>query len=131
MCIRKNYFWLPDTKDMKIEKLIIKFLMEVPNLLAPRFQTSSCLINSVTSKKSPNVCKSCLNLISLEKWEILTPLQKLPKNVVVDLGKIIVATGFEKLPKVQWIAQSGHIAHKLFPHQNVRFQGPAPPGVTC
>ena len=29
---------------------------------------------------------------------ILTPLQKLPNNVV-DLGKIIVATGFECLPK--------------------------------
>ena len=38
---------------------------------------------------------------------ILTPLQKLPKNVG-DLGKIIVATGFEKLPKVQKIAKSGH-----------------------
>ena len=25
-----------------------------------------------------------------------------------NLGKIIVATGFEKLPKVQYIAQSGH-----------------------
>ena len=31
---------------------------------------------------------------------ILTPLQKLPKNVG-DLGKFIVAKGFEKLPKVQ------------------------------
>ena len=31
---------------------------------------------------------------------ILTPLQKLPINVD-DLGKIIVATGFEWLPKVQ------------------------------
>ena len=39
-------------------------------------------------------------MISLEKLKILTPLQKLPKNVV-DLGKIIVATGFEKLPKAQ------------------------------
>ena len=38
---------------------------------------------------------------------ILTPLQKLPNNVV-DLGKIIVATSFEWLPKVQKIAQSGH-----------------------
>ena len=38
---------------------------------------------------------------------ILTPLQKLPNNVG-DLGKIIVATGFEWLPKVQNIAQSGH-----------------------
>ena len=31
---------------------------------------------------------------------ILIPLQKLPKNVG-NLGKIVVATGFEKLPKVQ------------------------------
>ena len=38
---------------------------------------------------------------------ILTPLQKLPKNVG-DLGKMIVAMGFEKLPKVQQITQSGH-----------------------
>ena len=38
---------------------------------------------------------------------ILTPLQKLPSNVG-NLGKIIVATGFEWLPKVQKIAQSGH-----------------------
>ena len=40
---------------------------------------------------------------------ILTPLQKLPNNVG-DLDKIIVATGFEWLPKVQKIAQSGHTA---------------------
>ena len=46
-------------------------------------------------------------MISLEKWMVLTPLQKLPKNVV-DLVKISVATGFELLPKVQKIAQSGH-----------------------
>ena len=39
-------------------------------------------------------------MIALEKWKILTPLQKLPKYVG-DLGKIIVATGFEKLPKVE------------------------------
>ena len=38
---------------------------------------------------------------------ILTPLQKLPNNVG-DSGKIIVDTGFEWLPKVQNIAQSGH-----------------------
>ena len=31
---------------------------------------------------------------------ILTHLQKLPNNVG-DLGKIIVAKGFKKLPKVQ------------------------------
>ena len=39
-------------------------------------------------------------MISLEKVNILKPLQKLPKNVK-DLGKLIVAKGFEKLPKVQ------------------------------
>ena len=49
-------------------------------------------------------------MISLEKWIILTPLQKLP-NGVGNLGKIIVATGLEWLPKVQKIAQSGHTAY--------------------
>ena len=39
-------------------------------------------------------------MISIEKWMILRPLQKLPNNVG-DLDKIIVATGFEWLPKVQ------------------------------
>ena len=29
-------------------------------------------------KKLPNVNKSCVNVISLEKLKILTPLQKLP-----------------------------------------------------
>ena len=38
---------------------------------------------------------------------ILTPLLKLPNNVG-DLGKIIVATTFEWLPKVQKIAKSCH-----------------------
>ena len=37
-------------------------------------------------------------MISLEKLKILTPSQKLPKNVG-DLGKLIVAKGFKKLPK--------------------------------
>ena len=38
-------------------------------------------------------------MVSLEKWMILTPLQKLPKNAG-DLGKLIVARRFEKLPKI-------------------------------
>ena len=46
-------------------------------------------------------------MISIEKLKILTPLQKLPKNVG-DLGKLIVARGIKKLPKVQKIATSGH-----------------------
>ena len=48
---------------------------------------------SVTSKKLPNVYKICSKMISLEKLKILTPLQKLPKNIK---------------PEVQQIAQSGH-----------------------
>ena len=55
---------------------------EIPWLI--RHQTS------VTSKKSPNVYKSCPKMISLEKLKILTPLEKLPNNVG-DLGKLIVA----------------------------------------
>ena len=39
-------------------------------------------------------------MISLEKLKILTPLQKMPKNVG-NLGKLIVAKGFQQLPKVQ------------------------------
>ena len=39
-------------------------------------------------------------MISIEKWKILIPLQKLPKNGG-NLGKIIVATDLEKFPKVQ------------------------------
>ena len=50
-------------------------------------------------------------MISLEKLKVLTPLQKLPQNVG-DLGKLIVATAFEKSPKVQLIAHSGHTAHR-------------------
>ena len=46
-------------------------------------------------------------MIFLEKLMILTPLQKLRKNVGY-LGKLIVAKGFKKLSKVQLIAQSGH-----------------------
>ena len=56
--------------------------------------------SSVTRKKLPNVYKSCLKMISQEKWLILLPLQKLPKNVG-DFGKLIVPKGFQKLPKVQ------------------------------
>ena len=39
-------------------------------------------------------------MISLETLQILTLLQKLPKNVGA-LAKLIVAKGFEKLPKIQ------------------------------
>ena len=38
--------------------------------------------------------------------------ETLPKNVG-DLGKLIVAEGFKRLPKVQKIAQSGHTDHQV------------------
>ena len=41
---------------------------------------------------------------------ILTPLQTLYNNVS-NLGKIIVAKGFKKLPTVQKITQSGHTGY--------------------
>ena len=44
------------------------------------------LRSSVSSKKSPNVYKSCPKIILLVKLNILTSLQKLPMNVG-DLGK--------------------------------------------
>ena len=50
-------------------------------------------------------------MISQDKWMILTPLQKLPNNVE-DLGKLIVAKGLKKLPKVKKIAQSGYTDNK-------------------
>ena len=37
----------------------------------------------------------------------------MPKNVG-ELGKLIVAKGFEKLPKIQKIAQSGHTGFDAF-----------------
>ena len=75
-------------------------IMNVLSVLLRYTKSQLLIIISVNSRTSPNVCKSCPKMISLEKWKILTPLQKLPK-FVGDLGKIIVATGFNKLPKVQ------------------------------
>ena len=46
-------------------------------------------------------------MISLEKIKDFDILTRIAKNVG-DLGKLIVAKGFEKLPKVHEIAQSGH-----------------------
>ena len=58
------------------------------------------VIDSVTRKKLPNVYKSYQKMTALEKWYILTRLQKLPKNVR-DLGKLIVAKCLNNLPNVQ------------------------------
>ena len=56
-------------------------------------------LSSVTSKNCQISIKVAPKCISLENLRILTTLQKLPKNVG-DLGKLIVAIDFEKLPKV-------------------------------
>ena len=53
-------------------------------------------------------------MISLEKLKLLVHTQKLPKTVG-DLGKLIVAKGFKKLPKVQKIAISGHTVYNMLP----------------
>ena len=46
-------------------------------------------------------------MISLKKLKILTPLQKIAQECS-RFGQKVVAKGFEKMPKVQLIAQSGH-----------------------
>ena len=44
----------------------------------------------------------------------------MPMNVG-DLGKSIIAKGFKKLPKVLWIAQSGHTDWLLLWSRNGQF----------
>ena len=61
-------------------------------------------------------------MISLKKLNILEHSQKLPKTVG-DLGKLIVAKGFKKLPKVQKIAKSGHTARNAYPQFASPFSG--------
>ena len=84
----------------KISILVIITSGHTARVLQIAFIVGAYVLFSVTSNKSPNVNKSHRNMISLKKLKIFTPLQKLPKYVG-DLGKLIVATGFEKLPKVQ------------------------------
>ena len=55
-----------------------------------RSEDRSPTLSSVTSKKMPNIYKSCPKIISLAKLKISTPLQKLPKNVGY-LDKLVVA----------------------------------------
>ena len=84
--------------------IILSLCLSQPLFLSPSSShiLSLCLSHpfatSVTSKKTPTVYKSCPKMISQEKWNILTPFKKLQKNVG-HLGKIIIATGFEKCNK--------------------------------
>ena len=61
---------------------------------------TTCLESVWPVKKLKKVDKSWPKMILFQKLKILAPLRKLSKNVG-DLGKLIVAEGFEKLPKVQ------------------------------
>ena len=49
--------------------------------------------------------------MSIKVAQKLFHYKKLPKNVE-DLGKLVFAKGFKKLPEVQKIAESGHTAHE-------------------
>ena len=87
--------------------IILNNNIDANNITAVILTTSIILLNykidpykvNVYNINLSNAYKSCPKMISLEKLKIFTPLQKLPKNVG-DLGKLIVDTGFEKLPKV-------------------------------
>ena len=68
-------------------------LLYIHNIRTNVFIRKMIKADSVTRKESPNVYKSCPKMISLEKLNILTPLQKLPKNV------FIVAKGLKRCPK--------------------------------
>ena len=52
----------------------------------------------VSSVTCTNVYKSCSKPISVEKLKILTPLQKLPKNVE-DLGKLLLPKALKSCSK--------------------------------
>ena len=58
------------------------------------------VMNSVTSKKSPNVYKKLPKNDFTTKMKVFEGFIKIAQNVG-NLDKIIIATGFEKLPKVQ------------------------------
>ena len=74
-------------KNKIVEKLKTSYRWKMKNDVETRIIISPFditeLTTSVTSKKLPNVYKSCLKMISLEKWKILTPFQKFDKNVPI------------------------------------------------
>ena len=90
----KKYWFMKKVKKRCYRKSLFDILSQT--IYCERMDVGT----SVTSKKSPNVYLSCPIMISLDKLKMLIPLQELPKNVG-HLDKLIVATGFEKLPKVQ------------------------------
>ena len=63
-------------------------------------QQVSLIINVMISSMRPVWPEKSrqMSIKVAQKWLILTPLRKFPKNVG-DLGKLMVAKGFEKFPK--------------------------------
>ena len=100
----KNYLTLKSISPPRMKHVrhfFLRFSVK-PSAMQVRMQEGRYRYvgGSVTRKKLPNVYKSCLKMISQEKRQILTPFQNLPTNVG-DLGNLVFAKGFQKLPKVQ------------------------------
>ena len=72
------------------------YLVTIPPFDQPPYFYAEISVTRKNCQMSIKVAKNDFT----RKLKILTPLQELSKNVG-DLGKIIVAKGFEKLPKVQ------------------------------
>ena len=85
------------------QKLLLEHFNRFHQSISPRWSVWPDINHQIVYESYPK-------MISLGKWMIFTPLHELPNNVS-DLGKMIAATGFEWLPKVQKIAQSGHTAN--------------------
>ena len=88
---------MPIFKDIRVLN-IISALARFDTFWKAKKQLS--VLSSVTRKKCQMSIKVVQKMISTEKVKILTPLQKLPKNVG-DLRELIVAKGFKKLPKAE------------------------------
>ena len=90
----------PQTIVLECLKSIVSIEIAMKSLGMLQKCYSTLIIGSVTRKKSPNVYKSCPINYFCRKMIDFDTFTKLPKNVG-DLGKLIVAKGFKKLPKVQ------------------------------
>ena len=78
--------------------------------------------NQCDQKKFAKCLKKLPNSDFTRKMKDLTPIQNLPKNVR-GLGKLIVANGIKKLPKVQKIVQSCHTTCNILssPQWNITY----------
>ena len=80
-----------------ILKSIFKYI-EVHTTNSERLTWMIFTLYSVTSKKLPNVYKSCPKMIFLENWEISTPLKKL-SNMWTIWAKSLLPQALKSCPK--------------------------------